>query len=176
MGTRCPYQGTKNSLSGHSPSSSLMFWLLSTIPAPQTACLQPTDLTSLACMSVPCPTHPDTLPLPFPIQVKLLLCRATRTPVLVSCWFTWWLCESPEVSFRRTVSQWELRSTLQSPSCFLYNPNFQPASYSACHLLSHWYLARHIRSWSWRQYVLQKHWLTFNRLHDVICQKIVPFK
>jgi hypothetical protein len=29
-------------------------------------------------------------------------------------------------------------------------------------------------SWRWRQYVPAKHWLTLNRLHSVISQKIVP--
>jgi hypothetical protein len=46
----------------------------------------------------------------------------------------------------------------------------------ACHLLSHWYLARLIQPWRWRWYVPLKRQLTFNRLHSVISQKIVLFK
>jgi hypothetical protein len=46
--------------------------------------------------------------------------------------------------------------------------NFWPAKYSACHLLSRWYLAPHIQPWRRRRYVPPKHWSTFNELHGVI--------
>jgi hypothetical protein len=47
---------------------------------------------------------------------------------------------------------------------------------SACHLLScssfAWLI---LWPWWWRQYVPQKHKLTFNRLHGIISQKILLF-
>jgi hypothetical protein len=44
----------------------------------------------------------------------------------------------------------------------------------ACYLLSPWYLAQLIRPWRWRRYIPPKHCLTFNGLHGVISQKMVP--
>jgi hypothetical protein len=46
--------------------------------------------------------------------------------------------------------------------------NFWPANYSACHLLSSWYIDRLIRPWRWRRYVPLECRLTFNELHGVI--------
>jgi hypothetical protein len=54
--------------------------------------------------------------------------------------------------------------------------NFLPADYSACHLISHWYLAWLIQPWRWRQCVPPKHRLTFNVLHSAVSQKVFLFK
>jgi hypothetical protein len=48
---------------------------------------------------------------------------------------------------------------------------FRLTYFSACHLLSRWYLARLIQPWRWRQYVPPKSRLTFNGIHGVIFQK-----
>jgi hypothetical protein len=91
--------------------------------------------------SVPCPTHPCTLPLsfswtsktaPFQILPKLLFLSPTGSL-------------SGHVRAKRfhpvpLESQWELRSTFPFPSSFLYNLKFQVDSCSACHLLTCWYL------------------------------------
>jgi hypothetical protein len=52
--------------------------------------------------------------------------------------------------------------------------NFGQADYSACNLLSRWYLSRLIQSWRWRWYVPPKRRLTFKRLHGVMCEKMAP--
>jgi hypothetical protein len=45
----------------------------------------------------------------------------------------------------------QISSTLPLPFCFLYNTEFRMVNYSACHLLSRWFLARLIlRPWRWR--------------------------
>jgi hypothetical protein len=45
------------------------------------------------------------------------------------------------------------------------------------HIISHWFLSWFIlRPWRWRRYVPPKRRLTFNRLHGVISQKVVPFE
>jgi hypothetical protein len=83
----------------------------------------------------PCPLHVGSLPATplqcspclFPIPAKPPLSRAIKNPVLVSYWFAQWSCENLAVSFCTTASQWELKSTLPFPSCFLHNPKF-PAS------------------------------------------------
>jgi hypothetical protein len=50
------------------------------------------------------------------------------------------------------------------------------ADCSACHLLSHRFLAWLIlRLWRWRQHVPPKYWLTFNGLHGVISHKTELF-
>jgi hypothetical protein len=70
----------------------------------------------------------------------------------------------------------ERNSALSSISfLILYNPKFQPADYSACHLLLRWYLARLIKPWRWRRYVPTKSRLTLNGPHGVISQKAVLF-
>jgi hypothetical protein len=56
----------------------------------------------------------------------------------------------------------------------LHSPLRVNQRFSALHLLSHWYLSRHILPWRWRQYVPPKHQFTFNGLHAVILQELVP--
>jgi hypothetical protein len=70
--------------------------------------------------------------------------------------------------------QWEVRPTSHFPPGSYIIQNFLPANYSACHLLSRWYLVRHIRLWRF-EYVPLKRRLTFNKLHGVISQRIVFF-
>jgi hypothetical protein len=49
--------------------------------------------------------------------------------------------------------------TLCSP--LRVNRRFGGTCYSACHLLSRWFVARLIfRPWRWRRYIPPKHWLT----------------
>jgi hypothetical protein len=79
------------------------------------------------------------------------------------------------VLFCPTETQWELKSTLPFTPSFLCNPKF-PTIISACHLLSRWYLARLILPQRYRRYIPPKRRFTFNGLHDVTSQMIVPFK
>jgi hypothetical protein len=57
----------------------------------------------------------------------------------------------------------------------IINWNIPPADYSACHVLSHWYVAWLIWPRRWRRYVPPKHRFPFNGVHCVIVQKIRSF-
>jgi hypothetical protein len=98
------------------------------------------------------------------------LFRASWTPVLVSYWFAPWSCERPAVSLCTTATgNWG--PLFHFPNASYIIRNFRPADYSACHLLSRWYLSRLFRSSRWRRNVPAKRPFTFNGLHGVISQK-----
>jgi hypothetical protein len=59
----------------------------------------------------------------------------------------------------------------------IYTPVFRLAVYSACHLLTCWFLLKlFLRPWRWRRYVPQKRRLQLNRLYGVTSQKMILFK
>jgi hypothetical protein len=77
------------------------------------------------------------------------------------------------VEIMKSISFWDI--TLCSPSKVRYF--FRLTDYSACHLISSWYLAHLILGfWRWRRYVPSKRRLTFNVLHGVIFQKIMTLQ
>jgi hypothetical protein len=82
------------------------------------------DLSLLRVGSLP-NTPLDFFPLFFLYQQDHPCSGLSETLVLVSYWFIWWSCESPALSLCPMASQWELRSTLPFPSCFLYNSKFR---------------------------------------------------
>jgi hypothetical protein len=115
------YQGTKYALSGQSPASTLMSHLPSPTSAPSSsipACQRLNHLTSRFPAQ-----HTVTLPPLFFLDQRNLPFLGPF-PVLVSYWFARWSCESTAVSFFPTLGQWELRSIMPFPSCFLYKPKF----------------------------------------------------
>jgi hypothetical protein len=64
--------------------------------------------------------------------------------------------------------QRELTCCLPFPSCFLYSQKIREADFSACQLLSGWFLAWIIlRSWRWRWHFPPKRRFTFNGLNGV---------
>jgi hypothetical protein len=110
--------------------------------------------TSLPYLSAPCPPHAYTFSRLFLDQKtshfwaipKLRFLSPIGSVVRANgCW---------RFQSVLPMSQQELRSTLPLPFCFLYNPKFWLADFSACHLLSRCFLARLIfRPWRWKRYV-----------------------
>jgi hypothetical protein len=76
------------------------------------------SLDFLPHTSVPCPTYSYSFPYHFPRPAKRSFSGASYTPVLVSYWFTWWLCESPEF---HTMSHGESIET-EFHSCIFFLP------------------------------------------------------
>jgi hypothetical protein len=97
-----------------------------------------------------------------------ILCNSSRK---VSC------LQESEGTLLAVLCQWQGKVTVaaniytwETASCLW------SIHYSACHLLSHWFLAQLILlPWRWRRHVLPKHQLTFNRLYGVMSKKIVLF-
>jgi hypothetical protein len=59
----------------------------------------------------------------------------------------------------------------------IYTPVSQLASYSACHVLTCWFLLKlFLWPWRWRRYVPPNRRLQLNRLHGVTSQKMILFK
>jgi hypothetical protein len=111
----------------------------------------PPPLTCSLDVSLPCPAHPYTLSPVFCLNhPNRPFSGPSQTPVLVSVGLVSGHMRAKRFHSFPRVSQWELRSTLPFPACFLYNPKFRLASCSACHLLSHWYFAQLIIPWRWR--------------------------
>jgi hypothetical protein len=79
------------------------------------------DLSTLHVGSVPSTLF--TISLPFFSTSKSAPFQG-HPELLVSYWFARWSCESPAVSSCPMASHWELRSTLQFPSCSIYNLKF----------------------------------------------------
>jgi hypothetical protein len=98
-------------------------YLCSLIPLHMPAIHSP-DLSPLHVGSLP-NTPLNFFPVSFLDQQDYPFSGLSETPVLVSYWFIRWSCESPALSFCPMVSQWELRSTLPFPSCFLCNSKFR---------------------------------------------------
>jgi hypothetical protein len=152
----CPYQGTEYAPSGHSPASTLMSRLPSATSAPSslTAFLAQHTLTIFPYL------FPRPAKTPFSGPHKLLF-----------------LSPIGSLGGRVTAQQFHSvprRANGNWDPLFHFPPasytirNFRPVDYSACHLLSRWYLVRLIRPWRLRQHVPPKHRLTFNVLHGTV--------
>jgi hypothetical protein len=127
----CAYQGTKYALSGHSPASTLMSCLLLSQPPLH---LWLTHLTSSPYTSIPCPTHTYNFSIfflcPFSEPYNLLFLPPTDS-----------LSGHVRTQQFHLVPWWANGNwgpLLHFPPASYIIWNFQPANYSACHLLSHW--------------------------------------
>jgi hypothetical protein len=123
-------------------------------------CYVATDLS----LTWPFPTRHVRKNFPVLPWTQTSLFRDSGLVLLLARWFSPWVLTS---SFGPAN---ENRAPLSTYLLFpIYTPVFRLAVYSACHLLTGWFLLKlFCRPWRWRRYVPPKRHLQLNRLHGHI--------